>query len=400
VALVGLWVLLLSALAALLVSSLARDSSTSLGILVWLWVTVVLVVPAVGGLLARRLHSIPAEGETAREMAAIDQRISREHAGQDRQWRPLQWAAADGFAWERTSAQAETRRFGLKEEVRRRVLQRKLGQARLAQALACLSPASLAGDVAEAAGGHGPGARRELSRSGLGVSPGARPLAARPRRPGCGKPAHPFLQWLCVTQILDGTGPALHLPRGNNRSGTGDGAAQHLDPRRRDAGARRRGALLLLPQRGELMIEAIDLSKRYSNGKLALDALNLRVAAGEIYCLLGAKGAGKTTAIDLFLGFAEPTAGKARIAGVDVAREPLKAKAQVAYLADTTTFYRRLTPLQNLDFFARLGGPAPSQPSGLRDGPARGRPYRSPRSGSASRSSAPAARASWASRRP
>jgi ABC-type transport system involved in multi-copper enzyme maturation permease subunit len=155
VALVGLWVLLLSALAALLVSSLARDSSTSLGILVWLWVTVVLVVPAVGGLLARRLHSLPAEGEIAREMAAIDQRISREHAGRDRRWRPLQWAAADGFAWERTSAQAETQRFVLREEVRRRVLQRKLGQARLAQALACLSPASLAGDVAERLAGAG-----------------------------------------------------------------------------------------------------------------------------------------------------------------------------------------------------------------------------------------------------
>jgi ABC-2 type transport system ATP-binding protein len=104
------------------------------------------------------------------------------------------------------------------------------------------------------------------------------------------------------------------------------------------------------------MIEAIDLSKRYSNGKLGLDALNLRVAPGEIYCLLGAKGAGKTTAVNLFLGFAEPTAGKACIAGADVAREPLRAKAQVAYLADTTTFYRRLTALQNLDFFARLGG--------------------------------------------
>jgi len=155
VALVGLWVLLVSALAALLVSSLAHDSSTSLGILVWLWVTVVLVVPAVGGLLARRLHPVPSEGETGREMAVIDQRISREHAGRDRRWRPLQWAAADGFAWERASAEAETRRFVLKEEVRRRVLQRKLGQARLAQALACLSPASLAGDVAERLAGTG-----------------------------------------------------------------------------------------------------------------------------------------------------------------------------------------------------------------------------------------------------
>lgn len=104
------------------------------------------------------------------------------------------------------------------------------------------------------------------------------------------------------------------------------------------------------------MIEAIDLSKRYPNGQLALDALNLKVDAGEIYCLLGAKGAGKTTAINLFLGFTEPTAGKARIDGIDVAQEPLRAKERIAYLADTTAFYRRLTALENLDFFARLGG--------------------------------------------
>lgn len=104
------------------------------------------------------------------------------------------------------------------------------------------------------------------------------------------------------------------------------------------------------------MIEAMDLSKRFPNGHLALDALNLRVEAGEIYCLLGAKGAGKTTAIDLFLGFTEPTAGRARIDGVDVARETLRAKEKAAYLADTTAFYRRLTALENLAFFARLGG--------------------------------------------
>lgn len=104
------------------------------------------------------------------------------------------------------------------------------------------------------------------------------------------------------------------------------------------------------------MIEAIDLSKRFPNGHLVLDALNLRVGPGEIYCLLGAKGAGKTTAINLFLGFTEPTAGKARIDGIDVAREPLRVKEKVAYLADTTAFYHRLTALENLAFFARLGG--------------------------------------------
>lgn len=155
VALVGLWVLLLSALAALLVSSLARDSSTSLSILVWVWVTAVLVVPAIGGLLARRLHSTPTEAEVGRDMAAIDQRVAREHAGRDRRWRPLQWAATDGFAWERASAEAETQRFVQQEEVRRRALQRKLGQARLAEALSCFSPAALAEALTERLAGTG-----------------------------------------------------------------------------------------------------------------------------------------------------------------------------------------------------------------------------------------------------
>ena len=104
------------------------------------------------------------------------------------------------------------------------------------------------------------------------------------------------------------------------------------------------------------MIEAIDLSKRYPNGHLALDALNLRVEPGEIYCLLGAQGSGKTTAINLFLGFTGPTAGRAWIDGVDAVREPLRARERVAYFADTTAFYGRLTALENLAFFASLGG--------------------------------------------
>jgi len=104
------------------------------------------------------------------------------------------------------------------------------------------------------------------------------------------------------------------------------------------------------------MIEAIHLSKRYPNGTLALDALNLRVEPGEIYCLLGARGAGKTTVIDLFLGFTLPTAGRALIDGIDVAREPLRVKASAAYLGANTAFYGRLTALQNLELLARLGG--------------------------------------------
>jgi ABC-2 type transport system ATP-binding protein len=104
------------------------------------------------------------------------------------------------------------------------------------------------------------------------------------------------------------------------------------------------------------MIEAIDLSKRYPSGKLALDALNLRVAPGEIYCLLGPKGAGKTTVINLFLGLTEPTAGRALIDGSAVADDPLEARRRVAFLAEGTSFYDRLTVRQNLEFFTRLGG--------------------------------------------
>ncbi len=60
---------------------------------------------------------------------------------------------------------------------------------------------------------------------------------------------------------------------------------------------------------GEIMIQTVDLSKRYDDGVLALDRLNIEVRAGEIYAMLGGNGAGKTTTIHLFLNFIEPTSG-------------------------------------------------------------------------------------------
>ena len=104
------------------------------------------------------------------------------------------------------------------------------------------------------------------------------------------------------------------------------------------------------------MIEAIDLSMRYEDGHLALDALNLRVEAGEITCLLGANGAGKTTTINLFLDFLKPSDGVARLDGIDVHRQPLEAKKRVAYLSENVTLYGTFTARQNLAFFARLAG--------------------------------------------
>ena len=104
------------------------------------------------------------------------------------------------------------------------------------------------------------------------------------------------------------------------------------------------------------MLEAIDLTKRYEDDLLALDHLNLKVEPGELFALLGANGAGKTTTINLMLNFIEPTEGRAEINGIDVSRNPLDAKEHVSFLPENVLLYGNLTGLQNLEFFARLGG--------------------------------------------
>jgi ABC-2 type transport system ATP-binding protein len=104
------------------------------------------------------------------------------------------------------------------------------------------------------------------------------------------------------------------------------------------------------------MIEAKDLTKRYEDGLLALDHLNLRVESGEIFCMFGANGAGKTTAINLFLGFIPPTEGTALIEGVDVVKEPLKSKDYVSFVSENVMLYGNFTAYQNLDYFSKLAG--------------------------------------------
>jgi ABC-2 type transport system ATP-binding protein len=104
------------------------------------------------------------------------------------------------------------------------------------------------------------------------------------------------------------------------------------------------------------MIQTLDLSKRYEDGVLALDRLNIEVRAGEIYAMLGGNGAGKTTTIHLFLNFIEPTSGEARISGVVTHREPLAAKNKVAFVSENVSLYPSFTAVQNLDYFTRLGG--------------------------------------------
>ena len=108
--------------------------------------------------------------------------------------------------------------------------------------------------------------------------------------------------------------------------------------------------------KGQAMLEADHLTKRYEDGQLALDNLNLTVNTGQVYAMLGGNGAGKTTAINLFLNFIEPTSGEARVNGIVTHKEPLLAKKKIAYVSENVMLYPNFTAMQNLDFFVKLGG--------------------------------------------
>ncbi|NCC49789.1 MAG: ABC transporter ATP-binding protein [Spartobacteria bacterium] len=96
------------------------------------------------------------------------------------------------------------------------------------------------------------------------------------------------------------------------------------------------------------------LVKRYDNGVLAVDDLHLSVQKQEIFCMLGANGAGKTTTLMVSLGFTPPSGGTVRISGYDITREPLEAKAHVAYVSENVQLYGNFTAMQNIRFFSEL----------------------------------------------
>ena len=111
---------------------------------------------------------------------------------------------------------------------------------------------------------------------------------------------------------------------------------------------------------------ALDLSglvKDFSVGlrglKLrAVDHLDLRVDAGQVYGLLGPNGSGKSTTIKLLLGLLAPTAGQCRIFGVRSDR--VEARLHVGYLPESPYFYRHLTGRELVRFYAEMCGVARS----------------------------------------
>lgn len=114
------------------------------------------------------------------------------------------------------------------------------------------------------------------------------------------------------------------------------------------------------------MIEAIGLKKEYNQGHVALQGLDLKINPGEIYCLLGSNGAGKSTTINLFLDFIKPTSGHAFINEKEVALHGPETKADIAYIPENLMLYPYLSGLENLDFFCGLAGHGKSKEE-LRD---------------------------------
>ncbi|MBX2920710.1 MAG: ABC transporter ATP-binding protein [Chitinophagaceae bacterium] len=103
------------------------------------------------------------------------------------------------------------------------------------------------------------------------------------------------------------------------------------------------------------VIELEGLTKCYGSVK-AVDNLFLEVGKGEIFGLLGPNGAGKTTTILMMLGLAEPTAGVARVCGINATTHPIAVKRKVGYMPDSVGFYDGMTALENLKYIGMLNG--------------------------------------------
>src|SRR5216117_1341911 len=99
-------------------------------------------------------------------------------------------------------------------------------------------------------------------------------------------------------------------------------------------------------------IEVSGLSKTYPGGVEAVKSIDFEVASGEVFRLLGPNGAGKSTTVGMLTTTIAPTAGSARLAGFDVAEEPLAARRASSVVFQEPVVDRVLTGRRNLELHA------------------------------------------------
>ncbi len=101
------------------------------------------------------------------------------------------------------------------------------------------------------------------------------------------------------------------------------------------------------------MLTAKNIAKSY-NGKVALKDVSFEVSKGEIFCLFGQNGAGKTTIINIFLGFINKDGGQAFVGDKEVGKDDTN--KLTAYIPETVQLYSNLSGIENLNFFSQLAG--------------------------------------------
>jgi ABC-2 type transport system ATP-binding protein len=110
----------------------------------------------------------------------------------------------------------------------------------------------------------------------------------------------------------------------------------------------------------DFLVNATNLHKHFGDNR-AVDGVNLKIAAGEIYGLVGSDGAGKTTTMRLLVGALLPNAGEITVCGYDVKKQVEQARSQIGYLSQRFSMYEDLTVLENIRFFAEVRGLSQSE---------------------------------------
>ncbi|KMY66845.1 ABC transporter ATP-binding protein [Desulfocarbo indianensis] len=105
----------------------------------------------------------------------------------------------------------------------------------------------------------------------------------------------------------------------------------------------------------DTVIEVEELTKRFGEF-VAVDRISFQVKRGEVFGLLGANGAGKSTTFRMLCGLLPPSQGRLRVAGWDLRRAPARARASIGYMAQRFSLYGQLSVRDNLSFFASAYG--------------------------------------------
>lgn len=103
------------------------------------------------------------------------------------------------------------------------------------------------------------------------------------------------------------------------------------------------------------IIETVNLTKHY-NRQTAVKDLSFKVNEGEVFGFLGPNGAGKTTTLLMLMGLSHPSAGSAKVCGLDPLRNAREVKRIAGYLPENVGFYEDLDAVQNLKYVASLNG--------------------------------------------